>query len=246
MLKNYEDQELKQVEKKISFFLPFRDEGKNLNSTVLLIRSVAQTQLSDFEIILINDASSDNSTEDARKLATDGIVRLIELKGHLGFGAAFLEGLRAARFDFAMYLSADGDVSQPELTLILKAWSGDVPLIQYSNTKSNRTWFRSRLSALYTFLVAILSGTNLPYYNGYNILPNHRKKIASLKEYGFSTQAYAVLELVKGCSNFQVLGTDPDVCYDKTSKALTLRNFKKSAFFIGLLFFKKLKTQHHS
>jgi glycosyltransferase involved in cell wall biosynthesis len=92
----------------------FLDEERFLQEAVESVR--AQTD-SDWELLLVDDGSSDGSTEIARRYARaePGRIRYLEHAGHAnrGMSAARNAGLAAARGDFVAFLDAD-DVWLPQ------------------------------------------------------------------------------------------------------------------------------------
>jgi perosamine synthetase len=221
--------------KELSFFIPFRNEEQFLASTVEIVLSVAQDCLNKFEILLVDDRSFDGSPEIAKKLSLDPNIRVITLPEPGGFGAGYLAGLGFAKYGFAMYLSADGDVTAPDLRGLLQQWHGNMSMIQHCVNDRTRNLFRYHLSRFYTRMVQIGSGTCFNYYNGFNILPTRTLLGKTVSDFGFCTQAHVLLNSLSFENRFQEVGT---VCRfnDDTSQALTLKNFRAAlAFFVWLL-----------
>jgi glycosyltransferase involved in cell wall biosynthesis len=221
-------------QKSLSFFLPFRNEAGSLRATVDSILEAAHDCLGSFEIILVDDGSTDESPAIASQLTLDPHIRVITLDSHEGFGAAFLTGLKSAKFEYAMYLGADGDVYTEELREILTAWSGDRPLVQHILNDHERTVFRFVLSRFYTLLVGTLSGLRLPYFNGFNILPVETARQTDLNDFGFCTQAHALIRLLPFSSPPQIVGTYGRF-HDQTSQSLNRRNFAQAFRFLKSL-----------
>jgi glycosyltransferase involved in cell wall biosynthesis len=221
--------------KALSFFLPYRNEASSLEATVDIVAKVAREALDSFEILLVDDHSTDESPSIARRLEAEGRAKALRVENGQGFGAGFLTGLRAAQYRFAMFLSADGDVTRDELLQLLTEWTGNRPLIQYCLNDHTRAPLRFALSRTYSEMVRRLSGTNLPYYNGFNILPTSSVKSARLQDFGFCTLAHAVLTLVPaGEREAQTVGM---MCRynDETSQALTWKNAKHAGRFLSSL-----------
>lgn len=66
----------------------------------------------EYEIVIVNDGSADDTLETARKLAeTYGEVRVISHDQNQGVGKAFQSGVRAARFDIIGFIDGDGQYS---------------------------------------------------------------------------------------------------------------------------------------
>ncbi len=126
------------INKNLSFFLPFYNEEKTLGETVQLLLMIARANLNQFEILLINDGSTDSSPQIAEFLAQQHPeVQLINLKTNQGFGTAYIRGILHAKFQHAMYLSTDGDVHEDELKQIFNAWDGEKIYCSLLTTRKN-------------------------------------------------------------------------------------------------------------
>lgn len=217
--------------KKLSFFLPFYNEADQLENTIRKIILVADNYLSDYEVLLINDGSTDRSLEIAAQLIINHKnTRLISFDKNEGFGKAFIAGLLNAKHNHALYLSADGDVNEHELQMILGAWDGLRPVLQFAKNPADRHFLRFLLSKIFTFLVNTLTKNNWPYYNGFNIYNLKNKNRLAEINFGFATQAYALLTLFDPNDDIILLKTTSEF-NDSTSKAITLNNFNKAFLF---------------
>lgn len=87
------------------------------NSEALLqesVESVMAQTYPDWELLIVDDASSDGTLSIARSLAsTDGRIRVIELQQNLGVAAARNAGIRSAQGRFIAFLDSD-DLWLPE------------------------------------------------------------------------------------------------------------------------------------
>ena len=212
------------VQKKLSFFLPYYNEEASLKKTVELVLKIAPTLLIEFEIILINDGSNDNSLEIAKALSKNTQqIKVFSFEKNQGFGAAYILGLQQASFDHAMYLSTDGDVNSEELKLILQSWDGNSSLLQYAKNPKIRNYSRYLLSKIYTFMINTLSNSHWPYYNGFNIYSLKNRNLLKSKNFGFATQAYVLLILFKIPTETILLATE-SIFNDSTSKAISFKN----------------------
>ena len=81
-------------------------------------RAAAQQISQDFEIVLVNDGSPDNSLEMARSLVeSDSRVRLVDLSRNFGHHKAMMTGLMYARGDLVFLIDSDLE-EEPELLLL--------------------------------------------------------------------------------------------------------------------------------
>lgn len=94
----------------VSVVMPVRNGAKFLTAA---IESILAQTVTDFELLVIDNGSTDDSVEIVRDIAErDARVVLVEL-GEVGLVAALNEGLRRARGTFVARMDAD-DVAQPE------------------------------------------------------------------------------------------------------------------------------------
>lgn len=92
----------------ISIVTAFLNEEANLPLLRQRLAKVLQTVSGDYEIVLIDDHSSDGSAAIAREWAqSDPRVRYIRLSRNCGSHAAFSAGLSACKGDCAILLAAD-------------------------------------------------------------------------------------------------------------------------------------------
>ena len=89
----------------VSVITPFYNSAKFISKT---IESVINQTYSDWELILVNDCSTDDSVAIVNKFAEkDSRIKLIELKVNSGVAEARNEGLRSAKGRFAAFIDSD-------------------------------------------------------------------------------------------------------------------------------------------
>jgi glycosyltransferase involved in cell wall biosynthesis len=105
---------------KLSVVMPLYNEGARIASNVEQTQSVLR-MLGPFEIILVNDGSSDNSGEAIARLAEKYPGDIITLQlPRSGKGEALRRGAQAARGEFVVFIDADLDLP-PEQILFFVA-----------------------------------------------------------------------------------------------------------------------------
>ena len=93
----------------ISVVIPVLNEAPNLEALYQQFSSALQTTGRPYEIIVVDDGSTDGSFEVLRKLqADDPRVRVIRFRRNFGQTAAFAAGIAAARG--SVVVTADGDL----------------------------------------------------------------------------------------------------------------------------------------
>jgi dolichol-phosphate hexosyltransferase len=101
----------------LSILMPVYNERERVQQA---IREVLDTELpSDFELIIVDDGSTDGTREILRGGDWDGRVRLFEHAVNQGKGAAIQTALREARGDFACIFDADLEYDPADLALLM-------------------------------------------------------------------------------------------------------------------------------
>ncbi|MBI2405950.1 glycosyltransferase [Candidatus Microgenomates bacterium] len=93
----------------LSVFFPAYNEEANLERTVKSSIGVLKKVAAQWEVIIINDGSTDKTGEIARELSKqDDRIRVINHKENLGYGEALKSGFYNARYDVIAYTDSDG------------------------------------------------------------------------------------------------------------------------------------------
>lgn len=93
----------------LSIFFPFWNEGKNINAVVEKALLVAPTISQKFEIIIVDDGSTDDTLKEAEKLSKKH--KEVSIVNHLinrGYGAALRSGFENAKYEMIVF--TDGDM----------------------------------------------------------------------------------------------------------------------------------------
>jgi glycosyltransferase involved in cell wall biosynthesis len=136
---------------KISVVVPCYNGGKFLDQ---LIASLAQQTFRDFEVIVVNDGSTDPATK-ARLAALDPAIRLIHQENR-GLSAARNAGFAAAHADLVMDLDCDDQLEPTYLAETLAALQLAGPEVGFAFT--------------HVRLVGGALGVQKRYYNEFDIL----------------------------------------------------------------------------
>ncbi len=105
----------------LSIVLPAYNEEENVEQAVEHVSSVAQSLDRDYEIILVNDGSSDRTGEIGRQLEERvPNVRLVEHYPNRGYGGALKAGFEAAEKDLIAFYPGDAQFDFGEVTRLLE------------------------------------------------------------------------------------------------------------------------------
>jgi glycosyltransferase involved in cell wall biosynthesis len=103
----------------LSVFFPAYNEEENVEYMVDRAREVLQGLCPRWEILLVDDGSTDSTAEITRRLsAEDPRVRLVSHGRNLGFGSAIRTGIENSTMPWIFYTDCDGQFDLGELGLV--------------------------------------------------------------------------------------------------------------------------------
>ena len=114
----------------LSLCMPAFNEEGSIADTLDAALAILPELMSRFEIIVVNDGSTDRTAEIVRLYARqDDRVRLVQHETNRGYGAAVSSGLRAAAGDLVAFTDSDGQFSLLDLPqLLLRIEDKDVAI----------------------------------------------------------------------------------------------------------------------
>lgn len=128
---------------RLSIVLPAHDEEGNIATSIERARAVAVRLCSTYEIIVVDDGSTDSTATIVQAIAaTDRKVRLISHDENRGYGEALRSGFQAARLDLVFFTDADLQFDLEELEAFLP-WIDRVHVV--AGYRINRQDSRVRL-----------------------------------------------------------------------------------------------------
>jgi glycosyltransferase involved in cell wall biosynthesis len=224
------------IAKSISIVIPALNEEVVVEGVVRDIAKQVAASFTDYEIILIDDGSTDKTGDIMDKLANElPNVRAIRNPQNIGLGSSYQRGLAEARCDYLMMLCGDGGMPAASLPPIFAAvGSADIVLPFITNLKQIKSRVRFFTSRTYTNLLNLLFGQKIKYYNG---LPVHRVDLLRqlrINSSGFGFQGEILTKLLRsGCSMTEVgvLGAE----MTKNSSAVSVKGLINIAKVLTLL-----------
>ncbi len=105
----------------LSIFFPFWNEEKNIEQVLKKAIPVAQKVADKWEIIMVDDGSSDNTLSIAQRLQKENPnVIVVSHDKNRGYGAALRSGFEKARYEFVVFNDGDGQFDFSEVTRFIK------------------------------------------------------------------------------------------------------------------------------
>ncbi|HET8549226.1 MAG TPA: glycosyltransferase family 2 protein, partial [Bryobacteraceae bacterium] len=115
----------------ISVFFPALNDAPSLPRLISRTIDVLERCASEYEVIVVNDGSSDDTADVLTRLVHQHgpLLRVITHERNLGYGAALRSGFAAATKEWVFYTDGDGQYDPAELELLLKAADGQTALV---------------------------------------------------------------------------------------------------------------------
>lgn len=105
----------------LSIFFPFWNEEKSIDKVISSALSVAPKVARQWEIIIVDDGSSDNTLSLAKKLAQrNSRIKIATHPPNRGYGAALKEGFSHARYNTIVFTDGDGQFDFSEVDKFIK------------------------------------------------------------------------------------------------------------------------------
>jgi len=147
---------------KISVVVPVYNSQSSLEELVTRLQSVLPTCSSKFEIILVNDGSTDKSADVIRKLEQlyDFVVP-INLMRNYGQHSALLCGIRAARYEVTVTLDDDLQNPPEEIPKLLALLEEGYDVVYGTREKEQHGIFRNLASRITKLTLARTMGVGI-------------------------------------------------------------------------------------
>jgi len=211
----------------LSVFVACYEEQDNIVGALEALLEALRLTIPSFEILVIDDASTDGSVEKIRGfLASHPDVPVTLLGNRLNQGVAtnYAEGAFRARGEWYRMFCGDNVEPVESLEKIFRAVGTAEIVVPYTVEIRGRGLFRKVLSKTFTALVNSISGHRMPYYNGLIVTRTHYVRRWHSNSHGFGFQADLLTRLLsKGLSHVEVPVFGNERATGE-SKALTFRN----------------------
>lgn len=135
----------------LSVFFPAYNDAPSIAKLVETAFSVLRERASDFEVIVVNDGSRDNTANVLAGLQSryGGAFRVVTHTENRGYGVALRSGFAAATKDFVFYTDGDGQYDVSELPNLIDCITPDVGLVNGYKLERRDPWHRIAIGNVY-------------------------------------------------------------------------------------------------
>ena len=142
----------------VSVFFPAYNDAPSLPALIENTFAVLAGHVSDYEVIVVNDGSVDNTADVLAALAARFAphLRVIAHPANRGYGGALRSGFAAAAKELVFYTDGDGQYDIGELPKLLALMGSDVGLVNGYKLERHDPWHRIWIGNAYNAFARFL------------------------------------------------------------------------------------------
>jgi len=145
----------------ISVVLPAHNEAENIRTTVENCVTYLVSSVSDYEVVVVNDGSSDDTRKIVEELAsTNSKVILINHPVNMGYGSTLKSGFENASCEYIFFMDSDGQFEIGDLDRLIPLASPENVVIGYREDRADSP-IRSLNAWLYGRYIHLIFGLNV-------------------------------------------------------------------------------------
>jgi glycosyltransferase involved in cell wall biosynthesis len=229
----------------LTIFVPCYNEETRITGTLETIRLAAAEVPCSYEVIVVDDGSRDRTCDkvaEFQALYPEMPVILRRNPRNLGLARGFVETSFHGRGRY--YRLVCGDNVEPKetmVTLMRKIGEADL-ILPYYPVLPGKSGSRRMISKTFTFLVDLLSGYKIHYYNGCAIYRRFHVMRWAPYNYGFGFQADLITMLLdEGATYVQTPVSGTHFVKDGGGSPLNLRNFISTGHTLFEIFLRRVR-----
>ena len=212
--------------KSLSVVVPALNEEAGLGSTLdETLRVLGEGAVTDFEILIFNDGSTDRTGEIAERYARlYREIRVFHNSTPQGMGSSYRRGIELASKEYYVLIHGDYETDSTFLKEIIPHEGSSRYYVTHV-LDDRRPLFRRILSRSFTLLVNTLFGLHFKYYNGPNVIPLAFLKGLPVASEGHAYMAETIVRLhQRGYTRYKEIGYYARRRLGGKNKAFALRN----------------------
>ncbi|HUT14950.1 MAG TPA: glycosyltransferase family 2 protein [Anaerolineae bacterium] len=146
----------------ISVFFPAYNDGGTIPSMVISALLTLRELTDDYELIVVNDGSTDYTAEVLDELARMyEHVRIIHHEQNKGYGGALRTGFANATKDLVFYTDGDAQYDPRELKLLHPALVAGIDMVNGFKISRSDPWYRAVIGRIYHWMAKLAFGLRL-------------------------------------------------------------------------------------
>ena len=207
--------------------IPAYNESENIVATLENVTTALEPLALPHEILVIDDGSRDHTAALVETMAARfPSVRLLKNERNMGFGWSYRRGVEAAAMPFIVMVHGDNAWGWATLREFFRhTGEADVIIGYTQHMLKSRTWTRTLVSKLFTFLINRITRRGLIYYNGLQIHRAPILKALRIESHGYGFQAEVLVKALRLAPAYVEVPMDLIERQKGESKAFRVKNF---------------------
>lgn len=141
----------------ISAFFPCYNDAASIGKMVRDAHTALDVLVEDFEVIVVDDGSTDESAEVLTALARElPRLRVVRHETNRGYGGALITGFSAATRDWIFYTDGDAQYDAHEVASLVSAIDDGTDIAQGYKITRGDAWYRVVIGRAYHYTVKAL------------------------------------------------------------------------------------------
>ena len=189
---------MKKKKVSLSICVTAYNEEKCLAITVTKTVEFLEKFKVNYEIIIINDGSIDNTQIIAGKLASKNKkIKLINNKINIGVGNTIKKTIKICTKEWFAYIPGDNQFRIHDILNYLKYVDKYDLIIGYIKNKKDRQFIRRFFAEIFIFVIRLLFNINVKYTNGFSLIKHRLIKNMKLESTGHSITSEIIIKILK-------------------------------------------------
>jgi len=208
-----------------SVIVPALNEEPFLRRSVGIVTEAAQRHFRDYEIIIVDDGSTDGTGRIADELAAgDRRIAVIHHDRPHNLGGAFKSGLTRAGMDFvALYQGRGGNTAEEMGKIWELAGNADI-IVPYPANMHERHAGRRFISRCLTLAIGLVTGIKLKYYTHLPLYRRQDLNAIEIRTSSYAFQAEALCKLIRAGRSYREVGVNDAFEDGGRTRSYRLRN----------------------
>ena len=190
---------------RISLIIPVFNQQKKISFSLEKIKQVVELAFSKYELIVVNDGSTDNTLAILREIAlTDERIRVLSYTPNRGKGYAVKQGVLHSHGDAVIFLDGDLDISPDSIKDYVERLStSDLVIASKRHPESNVRIPRSRAFLSRVFNLFTRVATSIPQKDtqaGFKVgngeIMREIFRNVSVKRYAFDVELFTIASVL--------------------------------------------------
>lgn len=211
----------------LSVIIPAFNEEGNIKTAIKNVLWSIRGKVSDFEIIIVDDGSSDRTGKIIdREEERNHKIKAVHHRKNMGLGFVFRSGLAKATKTFVSVYPGDSDLSAESFRRLVGEMGKKDLIISYMLENTKRSRLRRIISRIYVNSMNFIFCLNLKYYNGAFICRLKLLKKLPLKSSSYTIFSEMFVKLIKNGISYRQIPFHHIGRKHQKSKAVSLKSLR--------------------